>query len=321
MPSDHIGRLSHGLYTKDTHFILELIQNADDNQYPAGLTPTLRFQLLDHNIKILCNEVGFREENVRAISKIGESTKTLGESKGYIGEKGIGFKSVFKAADVVYINSPPYTFKFDTRAVAGQDHLGMLAPTWFNPSTSDYVFPFQTHIKMQLSASCNTQLLENELASIDPAILLFLLKLKRLEIAFLSKPSKTFTRQDMPGIPNVKISKNVAATRLFPAPLDVSYFYFVHRFTASRLPHDSRRAGITSSEIVLAFPLQNGEPYITSQLVYAYLPLRDFGFRVSCSFCSWFETTNATEVPDPSGLPRSIEQRGYTILSVERSIA
>ena len=32
-----LDRLSKDLYSKDTHFVLELIQNADDNDYPDEL--------------------------------------------------------------------------------------------------------------------------------------------------------------------------------------------------------------------------------------------------------------------------------------------
>ena len=32
-----LERLAHDLYSKDTHFVLELIQNADDNDYPQHM--------------------------------------------------------------------------------------------------------------------------------------------------------------------------------------------------------------------------------------------------------------------------------------------
>jgi hypothetical protein len=75
-------RLSDELYTKDTHFLLEFIQNADDNEYAADVIPTLRLKSDNGHIYICCNEVGFSEKNVAAICKIGESTKKNVE--GYI---------------------------------------------------------------------------------------------------------------------------------------------------------------------------------------------------------------------------------------------
>ena len=115
-----------GLYSEDTHFLLELIQNADDNKYEEVVTPTLHFIVEEHAIRIYCNEKGFTKEDVRAICQIGESTKLSGMVRNFIGEKGTGFKAVFKAADKVYIRSNGYTFMFDTTKTTGE--LGMLIP-------------------------------------------------------------------------------------------------------------------------------------------------------------------------------------------------
>jgi sacsin len=100
--------LSKELYEKDIHFILELIQNAEDNQYLDSERPDLKFLLLDYDptdtensdgcLCIFNNEVGFDEENIKAICAVGHSTKS--KKQGYIGEKGIGFKSVFIMAHI-----------------------------------------------------------------------------------------------------------------------------------------------------------------------------------------------------------------------------
>ena len=52
-----LQRLSQELYSKDTHFVLELVQNADDNVYAAGVLPALEFVLQDSGIAVLNNEV------------------------------------------------------------------------------------------------------------------------------------------------------------------------------------------------------------------------------------------------------------------------
>lgn len=97
-----LDRLSRDLYTKDTHFVLELVQNADDNTYPESLTqasdapttrptgpnkncPSVKFVIEADCVKVLNNECGFEETNVRALCDVGRSTK--GKHKyGYIGE-------------------------------------------------------------------------------------------------------------------------------------------------------------------------------------------------------------------------------------------
>lgn len=53
-----LQRLSQELYSKDTHFVLELVQNADDNEYAAGVLPALEFVLQEGGIAVLNNEVG-----------------------------------------------------------------------------------------------------------------------------------------------------------------------------------------------------------------------------------------------------------------------
>ncbi len=52
-----LQRLSQELYSKDTHFVLELVQNADDNSYPSGVLPALEFILQDTGVTVLNNEV------------------------------------------------------------------------------------------------------------------------------------------------------------------------------------------------------------------------------------------------------------------------
>src|SRR5262245_48631613 len=90
--------LSEALFHKPTHFHLELIQNADDNE-DKGNDPELRISFANNRLRFDCNEVGFSPENVEAICGIGRGHKAgVGNTTRYIDGKGIGFKSVFKVA-------------------------------------------------------------------------------------------------------------------------------------------------------------------------------------------------------------------------------
>ena len=129
-----IKRLSLELYSKDTHFVLELIQNADDNEYhphllngrdARGEVPSLKFVINSGTIVVLNNEVGFSEKNIRAICDVGKSTKGAHRS-GYIGQKGIGFKSVFRVTDKPEIHSNGFHIGFDASA----DPIGFILPHW-----------------------------------------------------------------------------------------------------------------------------------------------------------------------------------------------
>jgi hypothetical protein len=86
--------------------------------------PSVHFTYSNASLRVDCNEVGFSPRNVEALCRVGQSTKKGGDNATqYVGGKGIGFKSVFKAADVVWISSGPYSFKFDK-----SKQLGMIAP-------------------------------------------------------------------------------------------------------------------------------------------------------------------------------------------------
>lgn len=76
------------LYTDRTHFMFELMQNAED----AGATE-LSFTLYTDRLEVRHNGRAFTEADVRGICGIDESTKTEDLTK--IGKFGIGFKSVY----------------------------------------------------------------------------------------------------------------------------------------------------------------------------------------------------------------------------------
>lgn len=81
-----LHRLSSELYSKDTHFVLELVQNADDNRYNDKLsTPSIAFFVNVDKIEVCNNEVGFEEKNIRALCDVGKSTKGK-QRYGYIGK-------------------------------------------------------------------------------------------------------------------------------------------------------------------------------------------------------------------------------------------
>ena len=76
------------MYSDPTHFVYEILQNADD----YGATEIL-FKLSEDEIVIEHNAEPFKEEHVRAITYFGKSTSR--EDLVKTGRFGIGFKSVF----------------------------------------------------------------------------------------------------------------------------------------------------------------------------------------------------------------------------------
>ena len=92
-------------------FLLELIQNIEDCDF-GGAAPklTISFYLKENKIVLKYNEVGFTPFNVFAVTGIAEKSKNINPDDNHIGEKGIGFKSVFGIADEVRIRSGWYSF-------------------------------------------------------------------------------------------------------------------------------------------------------------------------------------------------------------------
>src|SRR6266702_3741303 len=96
----HYGRDFADRYTERTHFIFELLQNAEDalrwreEAEPGAQFPrTVIFRLFPHHLEVTHSGLPFTEEHVRAICSItlGTKSKNLND----IGKFGIGFKSVY----------------------------------------------------------------------------------------------------------------------------------------------------------------------------------------------------------------------------------
>ncbi len=148
------ARLSNELYSKPTRFLLELIQNADDNYYGATMPKLTIVYRKDGHLWVGSNELRFTPDNVRAICRVGGSTKKVEHSqKGYTGEKGIGFKSVFTVADVVSIKSGALEFCFDKSKC-----LGMIAPKWTTFTATFAIFSVRLHTRVaSTTIQCSSQ--------------------------------------------------------------------------------------------------------------------------------------------------------------------
>lgn len=136
---DAIGQVAYHNYidlilksgTTPTRFIQELLQNADDCDYADGVVPEFRLSQTNSKIFTEYNEVGFTRGNIRSITAIGESTKNhlLRQNAAKIGEKGVGFKTIFAIASRVAIHSGEYHFSLADKTPTIPDLLpGSFAP-------------------------------------------------------------------------------------------------------------------------------------------------------------------------------------------------
>ena len=86
-------------------FIVELLQNASDQATEAGLVDSCVTIMRTAELVAFANEgIEFKEEGLRSITSLGLSTKRPQDA---IGNKGIGFKSVFQVSESPEIYSSP----------------------------------------------------------------------------------------------------------------------------------------------------------------------------------------------------------------------
>jgi hypothetical protein len=288
--------LAKNLYTSNARFVFELLQNADDNQYSGarerGECPYVTFEVFPEHIVLECNEDGFTPQNLTAICNVGQSSKT--GAQGYIGEKGIGFKSIFMAAYKVHIQSARFSFSFTHRQ--GDSGMGMISPVW-EESNSD-VQAGITRMTLYLHNVGTTEEIQvrrrpiiQQFQEILDTHLLFLKNIRRIQIKFRDQKcavtsSTTFEVQTPATIPTGRVS-----LRKVRDGNEAEYtHYHVTNNYAWRLAKNENRTyssleentlAYSTANVTLAFPLtEDLVPIIESQHIFAFLPIRNMGFKV-----------------------------------------
>ncbi|KAJ3692224.1 hypothetical protein LUZ60_012574 [Juncus effusus] len=312
-----VNYLSDELYSKDVHFLMELIQNAEDNEYPSGVAPSLEFVITSKDITgtgaastllVFNNEKGFSESNIESICRVGKSTKKGQRHRGYIGEKGIGFKSVFLISNQPHIFSNGYQIKFNEEP-SPDCGLGYIVPEWVdqNPTPTDLIDIYgasktlpTTTIILPLKPD-KVDPVKRQLSSIHPEILLFLSKIRNLsvrEVNTNNRAESTVTQISISSEKDYQARKIVDAESfsLHLAAQETSqrgedqcaYYMWKQKFPVKRECRVKKREEVDEWVITLAFP--HGERLsrgLTSSSVYAFLPtemVTNFPFIIQADF-------------------------------------
>lgn len=265
-----LHRLSDELYASEAHCIYELLQNADDNTYNQ-VEPTISIHIYADKIIVKNNEIGFTEQNVRALCDIGASSKVLESSKPSIGKKGIGFKSVFKLTDSPRIHSNGFHIEF--RAL--EKPLGYIVPHCIEPENESgtvILLPLKGSVLSHAPAMAQT------FCDIPPYNILFLRQLKVILIADQISNTKVHLQKK---IESHKLLSHgmeyftISLTR----NLEISNFKVFKQVL--RVPASLQNSEHT--DISLAFPEDSREVNFP---VFAYLPLASYGlpFIVQADF-------------------------------------
>ncbi|CAH0025380.1 unnamed protein product [Clonostachys rhizophaga] len=290
-----VQTLAKHIYGSGARFVFELLQNADDNSFERatrnGDTPYISFQVHPDRIIVECNEDGFNEKDLGAICSVGQSSKA--GSHGYIGAKGIGFKSVFIAAWKVYIQSRHFSFYF--RHEKGDSGLGMIRPIWKEPE-EDGPLPF-TRMTLHIHEKWEPGELQHlksiifkQFEELQKTCLLFLKKIKNISVSFYNddgslKDSKSFKAADA-GENRVSL-ETVSETK--GQHIRELRYYHITKHTATNIARSDNRDPPTTdearrlsatAEIVLAFPLtEKSEPLLEKQDLFAFLPVRELEYK------------------------------------------
>lgn len=108
--ANFLDTLSKQLSAKESTFVYELLQNAND--YPVeGEMVDVEFYITDDYLLFMHSGEKFNVRNISGICGINEKEKVA--NKKTIGYKGIGFKTVFLNNHYVYLRTGEYSFRFD----------------------------------------------------------------------------------------------------------------------------------------------------------------------------------------------------------------
>ena len=282
-----------------------MIQNAEDNTYedPLLYPPSLSFRLTKTDLTgsegsngaliVQNNEIGFNRANVDAICALGRTTKKKKE-QGYIGEKGIGFKSVFHVTKNPHIFSKGYHFCLPERDE--QTGLGYIVPQWIDTPPEGLDLS-KTHIILPLNKSeFGYEKIEKMLRDIEPETILFLSKLQEIRIETETGTDLTIFK-DNAAEPKVKVViKGKKQGRSFSTVDD--FFVCAKFFDKPSAVFHEKREGIKDRKVSIALPLEENSK--RSGKIFAYLPVRwdtEFPFLINADFILSSSREDIQDVP------------------------
>lgn len=282
--------LTRNLYSSSARFVTELIRNADDNHFNIASQqneiPFLSFELHLHRKKIVveCNEDGFTRGNVLAISNIGPRFKR--NSLNYMNGERIGFKSVFKVAYKVLIQSGDFTFSF--KHMKGDSGMGMVCPDW-----EPYVSPLRqglTRMTLFLHADENSEEwahdIRDQFNNLHEEMLLFSKNLKKIEVRTYNEDDILDTTTTYQIFSNSLFSTSAnrreiaVETKTRESSTCARKYFHVTRCPGTGIPRSNTRDS-AQAKIVLAFPLTEDSVSLESnQSIFNFLPVCEAGFKV-----------------------------------------
>ncbi|HEX8328127.1 MAG TPA: hypothetical protein VF629_11345 [Hymenobacter sp.] len=158
------------LYSEKSHFIYELLQNAED----AGAT-WIKLRLLPTELTIKHDGRFFEVKDIDAITGISNTENDKKANQDKIGRFGIGFKSVFKITDRPRIQSGSFDFEIEDYIVP----IIASVEAEYNDTTITLPFVGDEHAIASIY-----QAIETKLQTLEAFNLLFLRNLREIELSW-----------------------------------------------------------------------------------------------------------------------------------------
>jgi hypothetical protein len=185
---DEFGEfVAEQLYSDRTHFIYEILQNAEDalsrrvqNQPDNILPKSVAFRLYSHRLEVSHFGQPFTEDDVRAISDVLRGTKKADEKQ--IGKFGIGFKSVYAFTSTPEIHSGEEHFLIERYI---RPHV--VEPRELLEGETLFIFPFNHQLE---SAEKIFRLISDRLRSLQPRTIIFLRYIDEISWSIEDKAGK-----------------------------------------------------------------------------------------------------------------------------------
>jgi len=171
------------LYSERTHFIFELIQNAEDAR-----ATEVEFELFADRLELRHNGLSFTEADVRRICGVGPSgAGTAGKAADLtaIGQFGIGFKAVYAYTRSPEVHSGDENFRIE-------NYVRPFAAEPLPAEATLFVFPFDLDTVPAPVAAAE---IGAALTALQPRILLFLRHVRRLRVGGTGVPTTVVDRE------------------------------------------------------------------------------------------------------------------------------
>lgn len=275
-----LKRLSSETNKKPETFIYELLQNADDNPDRTRIKVNVRFIITENNLILIHNGQPFNQKNVYGICSVAAGDKEVDINK--TGYKGIGFKSIFKHSNYVWIHSGGFSFRFDEEyhTRGGNVTFWQVIPVWtdINEISEDKNKPEITNAPVAIvikPKDGKKRLIEFEQifnrVFKDEKVLIFL---RNVDSISFSGPESNFVSNKSPQ----KWEKSELLSIEVPKEIQESLNNVIDKSLDDRVPEKYK--DIATTQICFATRIDSGKiALVKDAKLYAYLPTDlNFGF-------------------------------------------